>query len=136
MKWYNEILNKVKTLFKMSTEATEAEVHEQLSKINTIEAAVADVEKIRQEVGQEFSTQVGELEKQVERLTQTIDQRDKKIEELSNQVKAQASEIETLKKEPAAEHTAGPAESAAPAKNDKPWMNLPINQRRVVSTTK
>ena len=134
MKWYNEILNKVKTLFKMSTEATEAEVHEQLSKINTIEAAVADVEKIRQEVGQEFSTQVGELEKQVERLTQTIDQRDKKIEELSNQVKTQTTEIETLKKEPAAEHTAGAAESSAPAKNDKPWMNIPINQRLVVST--
>jgi chromosome segregation ATPase len=134
MKWYNEILNKVKTIFMMSAEATEAEVHEQLSKINTIEAAAADVEKIRQEVGHEFSTQVGELEKQVERLTQTIDQRDKKIEELSNQVKAQAAEIETLKKEPAAEHTAGVTESSAPTKNDKPWMSLPINQRRIVST--
>lgn len=113
----------------MSQEATEAEVHEHLSQQ---ESADAVREELRQEIGQQYSTQVGELQQQIDRLNQTIAAHEATIKTLEQNNATQATEIENLKKEPAAEHTAGAAESSAPAKNDKPWMNLPINQRRVV----
>jgi len=115
MKFYDQILTSIRSLFGMSEDATEQEVHQALSETETREALE---QRIREELQAEYETQIADLNQQL--VNQRAD-----FEAEMNQLELRIQELEA---EPAADHTSGETEMEA-AETLPSWMNDPINQR-------
>lgn len=125
-KWYDPILNAVKSFFGMQTDATEQEIHQALQNFKSLDDFKSSIRaQVKSEIETEMQAKIDDenneflkknqnLEQQLaaanqratELQTEAADLR-KKVEQLTADVKAKSDEIAELKSKPAADLNLG-----------------------------
>lgn len=145
MKWYNEILNTLKSFFALEHDATEQEVHEKLTGMKTYDEMKQSIEaelrpRIEHEEAERYGPQIaaaeqraedaetkaGDLDAQLNAANEQIESLQARITQLETDAKSLQEQIQALEKLPAADHTSGQPGTGNQSAAEKPYLKNPL----------